>query len=321
MTGLAGRAAFDRRAGLIAAGIVALYPNIWLYERELMPETLALLGVATCIWLTYRFIEGPTPSLAFGLGATVGLLALTRSEQIALMVFLVLPVILSARGVTWRRRWVWLALACLGGLLLIAPWTAYNSTRSTELWFCRRASAPALRAGNCEPAYGDELLGYYQDQVGAPCSRRAPNLSSDPSVADGQLRRAAFDFMEAHRRVPVVIAARIGRTFNVYRPFQQVHLEAERRSPLRVLRLALFSYWALVPPAIAGAVLARRQRIAIYPLLVFPVIVLLSVALTIGAVRYRAPAEVPLAILAAFAIDVVTARRQQVPEADTQMGG
>ena len=34
MTGLAGRAAFGRRAGLIAAGIVALYPNVWLYERR-----------------------------------------------------------------------------------------------------------------------------------------------------------------------------------------------------------------------------------------------------------------------------------------------
>ena len=41
MTGLAGRAAFGRRVGLIAAALVAIYPNTWLYERELEAETLA----------------------------------------------------------------------------------------------------------------------------------------------------------------------------------------------------------------------------------------------------------------------------------------
>ena len=118
----------------------------------------------------------------------MGLLALTRSEQIALMLFLVLPVILSARGIAWRKRWAWLAFACLGGLLLIAPWTAYNSTRFDRVVFLSTGLGSTLRAGNCEPAYGDELLGYYQDTMGNPCRARAPNLSTDPSVADGAAR-------------------------------------------------------------------------------------------------------------------------------------
>jgi hypothetical protein len=132
-------------------------------------------------------------------------------------------------------------------------------------------------------------------------------LSADPTITDGQKRRAAIEYMNQHwARVPVVAAARIGRTFNVFRPFQQVHLESERGTSAWALPAALFAYWALVPLAVLGAIAARRRRIAIYPLLAFPLQVLLSVAFTIGAVRYRGPTEIPLALLAAFAIAVVT---------------
>ena len=55
--------------------------------------------------------------------------------------------------------------------------------------------------------------------------------------------------------------------------------------------------------AAAGAVIARRRGIPIYPLLAFPAIVLLSVLLTIGQTRYRAPAEISLTLLAAVAIE------------------
>jgi hypothetical protein len=41
----------------------------------------------------------------------------------------------------------------------------------------------------------------------------------------------------------------------------------------------------------------------VYPLLVFPLSVVISVALTIGATRYRAPAEIPLVLLAAVGVD------------------
>lgn len=304
MTGVAGRAAFGRRVGLIAAGLVAVYPNVWLYERELVSEPLALLGVATCIWLAYLFFKRPGSGLAVALGATIGALAMTRSEQIALLVFLVLPLILFRRSVGWRRRITWLALAGAGCALLIAPWSLYNTTRFDRPVVLSTGLGNAMVMGNCKPTYSGDLLGYYQGGFNA-CNVGV-SRSKDQSIADGQLRRAAVDFMRANEsRVPVVVAARIGRTFNVFRPFQQVHLEGERHTSIWVLRLGLFAYWLLVPFAIYGAIVARRRKIPIYPLLAFPIIVALSVALTIGAVRYRAPAEIPLVLLAAIAVDAL----------------
>lgn len=158
-------------------------------------------------------------------------------------------------------------------------------------------------AANCSGTTTTVRVGFF-----SPCWIEG-TVSDDPTVADGQLRRAAIEYMSEHRaRVPLVAAARIGRTFNVFRPFQQVHLESERGTSTWVLRAALFAYWALVPIAVIGAVAARRRQIPIWPLLAFPVAVLVSVAFTIGAVRYRALAEIPLVLLAAFAIAVVTKR-------------
>jgi 4-amino-4-deoxy-L-arabinose transferase-like glycosyltransferase len=315
MAGLAGRQAFGRRVGLIAAGLVAVYPNIWLYERELLSESLTMLLIATIIWLAYRFIPAPSTGLALALGVMVGVLALTRAEQIMLGVLLVLPLLLTARSVPIGRRVAWLAMAGTACVLVIAPWTAYNWNRFEQPVLLSSGSGQALRAGNCERTYYGEFLGYTRLdflETGNPagCGIIDDELETDQTLVDDQLRRAALDFMSDNLdRVPVVAAARIGRAFNVYRPFQQVHFESERKTPLPVLYAALFAYWALVPLAVLGAVVARRRKVKIYPLLVFFIVVLIPVALTIGAVRYRSTAEVPLVLLAAVGTDHLLRKR------------
>jgi hypothetical protein len=278
MAGLAGRQAFGRRVGLIAAGMVAVYPNIWLYERELLSEPLTMLLIATIVWL-------------------------------------VLPLLLTARSVPIGRRVAWLAMAGTACVVVIAPWTAYNWNRFEQPVLLASGSGQALRAGNCERTYNGKFLGYTElnfVETGNPagCSIIEDELETDQTLVDDQLRRAALDFMSDNLdRVPVVAAVKIGRAFNVYRPFQQVHFEAERETPIPVLYAALFAYWALVPLAVLGAVVARRRKVKIYPLLVFFIVVLIPVALTIGAVRYRSPAEIPLVLLAAVGTDHVLRKR------------
>jgi 4-amino-4-deoxy-L-arabinose transferase-like glycosyltransferase len=299
MTGIAGREAFGRRAGLVAAGVVAIYPNVWLYERELAAETLALFAVAVTIWLAYRFRSKPSTGRAAVLGLSVGALTMTRPEMLALAAFLVLPLVLGA-GIHWRRRLASLAAATVCCAVVIAPWAVYNTTRFDRPVPLTTSLGSAMLQGNCEQTYHGELLGYYR----LGCAVLRTGFSSDRSVADAEQREAALDFMRDNAsRVPIVVAARVGRTFGVFRPFQQVHLDADRNTPLPVIRLGLFVFWALLPLGVAGAVLARRRGVPVYPLFAFPLAVLLSVLLTIGQTRYRAPAEIPLAILAAVAID------------------
>jgi 4-amino-4-deoxy-L-arabinose transferase-like glycosyltransferase len=310
MTGLAGRAAFGKRAGVIAAGLAAFYPFVWLYEREVLSEPLAMFGVATTIWLAYRFRATPTTGLALCLGGSVGLMAMTRSELLSISVLLVAPLILSASRVTWGRRLGWLAMAGAACVALIAPWAIYNETRFERPVPLSNGLGSVMLQGNCAPVYHGARLGFAE----FGCLAFVPNLDEEPSVADAQYRDAALDFMRANKeRVPVVMAARVGRTFGFYRPFQQMRLESNRSTHIWIIRLAFFAYWILLPLAVAGAVIARRRKIPIWPLLAFPAAVLLSILLTAGDVRYRAPAEIPLVLLAAFALDAAVGTRRRRP--------
>jgi hypothetical protein len=75
----------------------------------------------------------------------------------------------------------------------------------------------------------------------------------------------------------------------------------------------MVSYWLLLVPAGAGIVVLRRRRVAIYPLLAFVATAAIAVAPTIGDVRYRAAAEIPLVLLAAVAIDTVLPDKAPAP--------
>jgi hypothetical protein len=132
----------------------------------------------------------------------------------------------------------------------------------------------------------------------------------DRSELDLRLRRAALDYAGDHlSRVPLVLLAREGRTWSVYRPGQQINIDQDFNNAATVsLWAQLGAYWLVVVPAIAGAVVLRRRRTLLWPLFVPVVVVVLETALTFGEPRHRSPAEVPLVILAAVAVDALWRR-------------
>ena len=239
--------------------------------------------------------------LAVALGAVLGALAMTKSDQFVLALLLVAPLILSRRQIALGRRVRWLAIAGAICVVIMAPWSIYLSNRFDRPVILTGSIGGAMAAGNCPQTYQGRLLAYYY----FGCVQRV-GPARDPITRDEKARNTALDFMRDHdRRAAIVMTARLGRTFGFYRPFQQMNLETERGTPSWVFHIAFFAYWLLLPLAIAGALIARRRKVPIYPLLVFPVIVVLSVLPTIGSVRYRAPAEIPLVILSAVTLDAL----------------
>jgi 4-amino-4-deoxy-L-arabinose transferase-like glycosyltransferase len=306
MVGLAARRLAGERAGLIAASIAAVYAGFWIFERALLSETLLLFVVAVMILLVYRFRDNPSPRRAAVLGAMCGLLAMIRSEQITLLPLLILPLIVAVKGVDWRRRITWFALATVSMLVVVTPYTIFNLGRYQRPVFLSNGFGGAAAAGNCK-------ITYYTSEIGYGDIRCVPLFASaDQSVADTEDAHTALTYAEHHlSRVPLVLFAREGRTFGYWNPFQQTTIDAQWMSTwVGLTRLGMVSYWLLLVPGVAGGVFLRRRRIAIYPLLVFVATSAIAVAPTIGDVRYRAAAEVPLVLLAAVGIDAVLWRRQ-----------
>ena len=116
--------------------------------------------------------------------------------------------------------------------------------------------------------------------------------------------------------LPKVALARLGRTFGVFRPEQQITLESLEGRPRGWERAGTWLEWALYPLAIAGAVLLVRRRAPVWPLAAAVLSVLVSTLVTYGNQRFRIGAEPAILVAAAGAIVTVAGRARPVGPPD-----
>ena len=302
-TGFAARRLAGPRVGLIAATVAAVAPTFFVYERELLSETLVLLGVAVTLLLAFRFSDHPSMRRALAVGMACGLLALTHGEQVLLIPLLLVPLLLLTKGIAASRRLRWMGATVVVAIGVIAPWSIYNSTRFRDPVLIAADLGPTLVEANCDLTYSAERLGY----ADARCRLASPNNIAGPhgdaSTRDSAMRREAIDYATSRSsRLPVVVLAREARAWGLFRIGQQVHFESSRGTSPRLVELGFLTYWATASLAIGGAFVLRRRGGSLCVLAAFPVTVTAAVAMTFGSVRYRAAAEVPMALLAAVAI-------------------
>ncbi len=114
-----------------------------------------------------------------------------------------------------------------------------------------------------------------------------------------ELRREGVRYARDHAgRLPTVLAVRLARVWNVYDPLQL----PEGRSA-RAEKLGVAMYFPLVALALAGALTLRHRRRELWILAVPVVLVCVTALVTYGNQRFRAPAEITLVVLAALALD------------------
>jgi 4-amino-4-deoxy-L-arabinose transferase-like glycosyltransferase len=306
----AGRRIAGETAGLIAAGLAALYPNIWLYERELMSETLTIFGAALTILLAYRFRDRPSTGRAIALGFSCGFIAMTHAEHLLLVGLLLVPLIMLVREEPFRRRVGWAALAVGAVVVTILPWAAYNTARFHTPVLLGTELGITVAVTNCQYTYAGIDFGFQNGKCGDVARATGRITAVDLSKRDDQYLHVGLDYARDHlSRLPAVIAAREGRTWSVYAVGTQMRVDALRNTSPRVIKAGYFIYWALIPAAIFGVVVLRRRRVPVFPLLALAASVTIGTALTYGFTRFRAAAEVAIVLLAAVAIDAVLRRR------------
>jgi hypothetical protein len=306
--GLLARRLRTPRAGLLAAGAVALYPMLWINDTMLLSESLYALVVVGVLWFAFTFAERPSARTAAVLGLFVGLASLTRGEAVLLVPLIILPLAWGARRALdgWRPAAGLAVLASVVAGVVMLPWIAYNIGRFEEPVFLTAGNGAVLNAASCDETYYGDRIGYYGNCFeGALPSRD----QMDESQRDNVAREQALDYISAHKsRLPVVTVARVGRMWDVFRPAQNVRLnwEIEGRGK-RASELGLISYYALLPFAAAGLVAVHRARRPLSPFIGIALAVTATAALTFGLTRYRAPVDLELAILAGLGADLVLA--------------
>jgi 4-amino-4-deoxy-L-arabinose transferase-like glycosyltransferase len=285
--GLVARRLAGERAGLIAAGLAALSPVLVSADGAVMSETLLGLLVALSALATYRLHEHPSPRRAALLGVLIGLATLTRGEAILLLLLLVLPVA--------RRRVATVAIAFAACALVLAPWTIRNLTTFDKPVLISTNEGNLIAGANCRSTY-------YGRNIGSWDLRCVPGGPiEDESRAAARFRRAGLDYARDHLgRVPLVLVARLGRTFDLYQPIRQAQNAEGRAAGLEVAGAIFF--WLLVPAGVYGAVLLRRRGVPLSPLLAPVGLAVAATLVGYGVPRFRHPADVALVVLAAVAL-------------------
>ena len=289
--------------GLVADGIAAIAPNIWVNDGLIMAETLTGVAVVTACLLAFALWDRPTLPRAAALGALCGVVALARAELILFVPLLGVVVALAAR-VSWPNRTAFAFAAIVASVLVIGPWVGFNLARFHDPTFVSTNDGIALAGSNCKNVYYGNGIGLTAITGANACIDNPPPPGDQSQVAE-VYRKRAFHYMRTHlRRLPLVVAARIGRTWSVFRPLDMVAFnKGEGREPW-VTRLGLVVYYPTLVGAIAGAVVMwrRRARRALWILLVPAIAATAGAAATYGQTRFRAAAEPSLAILAAVVI-------------------
>jgi 4-amino-4-deoxy-L-arabinose transferase-like glycosyltransferase len=293
--GLLGRAVAGPSVGLTAAGLAAIAPNFWIPSGILMSETPAMLFMALILLAGVHLIRTPTVGAAVLLGLACGAETLVRAELILFVPGLLIPATLIARGIPLRRRLVLLGAGVAATTLVLAPWVGRNLATFKDATYISTGDGLALLGSNCPQTYSGPEIGLWS----LHCATSIKG-GGDESVQSSRDQHAALQYVEHHAdRLPIVMLARVGREWDLYKPVQMAHVEAGEGRPFAASLAGLGFYYALLPFSVAGIIILRRRRIDQWFLLVPAAVVTLVSALVIALVRYRAPFEVCLVVLAA----------------------
>ena len=305
--GLAGRRIAGPRMGLIAAALMAVYPNVWRFDAMVLSETMVIFLVNVTILLAYRYLDGPSVGRLALVGLAVALCALTRSELVLLAIFLVVPLALLTRSRPWRVRLAWLAVAALVCTAALAPWVGYNLHRFDRRVLLSGQVEATFAVANCDPVYYGPNIGYWDFDCGLFTLEREGVVI--PQTNDGAREQLmldnAIDYVKAHpKRWAVVEGVRLARIFNVWDPDSATAIdEWVEGNPRWVARLSLVSLWPMLIGSVIGVVVLRRRRIPVFPLLAPCATVIVTVLLFYASGRFRASAEGALCLMAAVAVE------------------
>jgi 4-amino-4-deoxy-L-arabinose transferase-like glycosyltransferase len=306
LCGYVGREIGGRRVGLIAAMLVAVYPNIWMSDELALSETLSPVLVALVLLTAYRFWKRPGLWNVVWLGGSIGLAALGRDELSLLSVFILVPLALLAKTLTWWRRIALIGVGGLVALLLVAPWVGYNMSRFTDPVFISSGFGVTLGSANCDSTFNGQFEGYWSLECALIAARHSETKPhADESVQGSEVESYAVHYIRTHEdRLFPVEMARLGRAFGFFHPMQQVELDSRVETrPYHWAVVGLFMYYALLVLSVGGIIVLRRRRVPVFPLLAVGLDVAISVALTFGQTRYRSTFEVSLVLLASVQLD------------------
>ncbi len=290
-----GASIFDRRAGVAAAFVFAVFPNAIAWMPVLFPEPIFTFLFVVALWLLTTESSARRRWLPVaGFGLLLGAAALMRGQGVVL-----LPVAMTY----WFARWGWKAalahsaIAFAFAAAIIAPWPVRNAVQMHAFIPISTNSASVLRMGHAPDATGytkwtrDDVDGVPMDQSLYHTASEVKSYRTYPKRAlDYALTHPQREVQLAGLKLYYVYVSDAGVvswlttldgtplrpaglkhplwylfTFSYYPLFFAAILSVPlwlRLKPERVLLASVFLFWSLFHIVFAGDV---RYHVPLYP--------------------------------------------------------
>jgi len=150
-----GARVFNRRVGLLAAGLLAIFPGQIFATSLIMTEPLFTLLFVLALTVAVHTLLGDGEGRlwhALLVGTLIGAATLVRGE--ALLLAAVIPVIIFLHRRSPRVALTHSSLILLGAAVVILPWTARNIAKMHAPIIISTSAAEALWVGHHEGATG-----------------------------------------------------------------------------------------------------------------------------------------------------------------------
>jgi 4-amino-4-deoxy-L-arabinose transferase-like glycosyltransferase len=341
--GLLGRRIGGERVGLVAAALAAVYPNLWMNDGLVMSESVSVLVVSLALWAAHRLLTdvagrtagaegrfgwptGGSGRAAVVAGVLAGLAALARSELALLTpAVMLLVAVRLMRGrpsdVSWRRSLVLPLVVGLSSLATVAPWVVFNMVRFEETVTLTTNDGTTLLGSYCDASFSGPNIGGWS----LLCVVADPDYAMDeePSVRSARQRDLAIDYAGEHvGDLPKVVAARVGRTLDLYGLDSLVAQDVGEERYRWASWAGIVMWWMLgIAAVVGGVVLRRRTAPASWPLwlLLCPVAsVTITTVVFYGGHRIRSSMEPTVIVLASLALVALVEHRRGVTGPDTR---
>jgi hypothetical protein len=175
---------------------------------------------------------------------------------------------------------------CAACALVMAPWVIRNWS-AFDRPVVSNQSAETIAGANCPTTYYGIGIGFWDVRCLTPIGTVTQNEAERGAAQKAKGLRYARDHLG---RAPLVLAARIGRTWGFFRPVATSLNKVEA--------------WVLLALAIPGLILLRRRGAPTAILLLPAAVVTIASALSFGWLRYRFGADIALTVFAAATVEM-----------------
>jgi 4-amino-4-deoxy-L-arabinose transferase-like glycosyltransferase len=325
-----GRELFDHEIGLLAAAIAAVSPTLIIFSVMFLSETLFAAALVACL-ISFVKLTKPLPSRPGGEGSGVRgapsdvttnhpsrrsqgereqkhvhWFAITAGALAGIATYvrptwlLVGPAFALWLGLRWGRRGWWSgALVIVGLAVCLSPWVIRNQLATghpvvTTLWV-----GPSLYDGLHPRASGDSDMTFIE--------RDGLYDRLSEFDADQHYRREAWKFVRDQPGKAIHLAfVKLGRYWSPLPNAAQFGHPAAR--------FAVLASFVLIPVLAAVGWWHMRRDVSRWLLPLAPIVYFAAVhAVFVGSLRYRLPAEYPLAVLAAVGVNWLCKRGSPFP--------